>query len=65
MTLCTEIHDLSMTIVKAVDTIWLSHYTIHVVWRPLSSLTVLSGAKERVAKERPGWNIQIFRNMPG
>ena len=29
------------------------------------STTVLSGAKERVAEERPGWNFQIFENMTG
>ena len=23
--------------------------------------TVLSGAEERVAEERPGWNFQIFK----
>ena len=27
-------------------------------------ITVLSGAKERTAKERPGWNFQSFKNMP-
>ena len=27
--------------------------------------TVLSGAEERVAEERPGWNFQIFKKKPG
>ena len=27
--------------------------------------TVLSVAEEHIAEEWPGWNIQIFKNMPG
>ena len=37
-----------------------------IIWTPQGkktiqlSNTVLSGAEERVAEERPGWNFQIF-----